>query len=298
MPDRSGPQGLESEARELVERLGGRWTPGGGLCLCPAHADRAPSLSVRVGRTSLLLHCFAGCAAADILRAMRAAGHPLGQGIGNEQPGISPSAEREQASRASRAALRLWGSSRPIGGTPAADYLGDRGVHVASAELRYNPRTPHGPRPLTRFRPALVAAVRDESGLVAVHRSFLDVRRRRLAPMEEPRCGLGRFGRGAVRLGGIAARLGFAEGIETALSASILFGIPCWATLGTERFGLVALPGAVEQLVLFTDNDSGGRRAEALARAAFAHIPIDVERPKRPGADWNDVLRARLRGRT
>ena len=140
----------------------------------------------------------------------------------------------------------------------------------------------------------MIAAVRDGTGLVAVHRSFLDPRRGALARIEEPRCGLGRFGSGAVRLGGVAPRLGLAEGVETALSATALFGLPCWATLGTERFRLIALPPEVIELVLFLDHDSGGRRAEALARESFAHLPIEARYPRRAGADWNDVLRAAI----
>jgi hypothetical protein len=260
------------------------------MCCCPAHDDRSPSLSVRIGRTRLLLHCFAGCKAADILRALGSAGliDPRAADASDshcEPPAAHPSP---------RAALRLWGQARPIAGTPAERYLAARGLGSSPPELRYHPRTPHGPSPFTCFRPAMIAAVRDESGLVAVHRTFLDPRRPRLAALPAPRCGLGRFGRGAVRLGGTACRLGLAEGIETALSASALFGVPCWATLGTERFALVALPAEVTELLLFLDNDSGGRRAEALAREAFRHLPIETRYPQRPGDDWNDVLRARL----
>lgn len=297
MPGRRAPNSLEEEGRALVERLGGRWTASGGLCRCPAHDDRSPSLSVRVGRTSLLLHCFAGCAAADVLRALRASGQPLrepAEGAGALEQTARPGAD---GSRSFGAALRVWSGARPIAGTPAERYLEGRGLRAGSPELRYHPRTPHGPYPLTVFRPALIAAVRDESGLVAVHRTFLDPRRGGLAPTADPRCGLGRFGRGAVRLGGIATRLGLAEGIETAMSASVLFGLPCWATLGTERFRLVALPPQVSELVLFLDHDAGGRRAEALAREAFAHLPIESHFPRRSCADWNDVLCAALRRR-
>lgn len=290
MPDCSTGPGLEQEARALVERLGGRWLPRGGMCRCPAHDDRTPSLSVRVGRARLLLHCFAGCRAADILRALGSAGlidpGPVGSpDLGREPPAVALS---------SRAALRVWGRGRAILGTLAERYLAARGLGADSTELRYHPRTPHGPRPFTQFRPAMIAAVRDDSGIVAVHRTFIEPRRPRLAELASPRCGLGRFGRGAVRLGGTASRLGLAEGIETALSASVLFGVPCWAALGTERLALVALPEAVTELLLFLDNDAGGRRAEALAREAFAHLPIESHYPQRPGDDWNDVLRARL----
>jgi hypothetical protein len=284
------PGDLNEEGRRIVERLGGRWSGTAGLCRCPAHDDRRPSLSVRIGRTSLLLHCFAGCSAVEILKSLRAMGQPI-EATGSSESG---SGKARQADRSRAYAIRLWGGAGPIAGTLAERYLGGRGLAVESSELRFHPRAPHGPRPLTRFRPAMIAAVRDGSGVVAVHRTFLDARGGGLAAIKEPRCGLGRFGSGTVRLGGAARRMGLAEGIETALSASAMFGVPCWATLGTERFRLVALPEEVEELVLFLDHDAGGRRAEALARAAFGRLRIEARYPARRGADWNDVLRARL----
>jgi hypothetical protein len=189
------------------------------------------------------------------------------------------------------AAARIWQSGRTIEGTPAAAYLAARGLATASPQLRFNPRTPHGAWPLTRFRPALVAAVRDDCGLTGVHRTFLDEPGTGSPPAPR-RAGLGRFGAGAVRLGRPDRCLGLAEGIETALSATSLFGVPCWATLGTGRFAHVSIPACVAELYLFPDHDCGGRRAEALAREAFAHLRIHVHLPPRPGDDWNDVLRA------
>jgi len=276
---------VEEEGRGLVERLGGRWTSNGGMCRCPAHDDGTPSLSVRPGRTRLLLHCFAGCDASDVLRALEP-GHLL-------RPAAATPAEPEGKRRhqgLADAALRIWREARSITGTPAADYLAARRLATDSPELRFHPRTPHGAQPLTRYRPALIAAVRDDSGLVAIHRTFIDgdgdARR-------TDRCGLGPFGTGAVRLGGAAPRLGLAEGIETALAAKALFGISCWATLGTERFASVSPPMDLEELHLFLDHDAGGRRAEALARDTFAHVPhIEARYPPRPGDDWNDVLSA------
>lgn len=293
MPDGREGASLDQEGRALVERLGGRWTSNGGMCRCPAHDDRNPSLSVRPGRTRLLLHCFAGCEAADILRAL-ASDRLIDPAAPSDWTAGSPSPDSRGMTGA---AIRLWGAAREIAGTPGDAYLSGRGL-ACSPELRFHPRTPHGPKPFTRFRPALVAAVRDESGLVAVQRTFLVRRGSRIIASPDGKCGLGPFGSGAVRLGGAAPRLGLAEGIETAMSASILFGLPCWATLGTERFALVGLPAEVTELLLFLDNDAGGHRAEALARQAFARIPsIEAHYPRRPGADWNDVLRASLRRR-
>ncbi|MES2136914.1 MAG: toprim domain-containing protein [Pseudomonadota bacterium] len=286
MADRRPGPGPEQEGRALVERLGGSWTANGGLCRCPAHEDHTPSLSVRAGRTRLLLHCFAGCSAAEILRALRTSRLLEPNAGAVEAPAMVHDRRHLGA-----AALRIWNTGRSLQGTRAERYLAERGLRTASCELRYHPRTPHGRRPLTIYRPALIAAVRDDAGLTGIHRTFLDEPARGTGAPQK--CAPGRFGRGAVRLGGAAPTLGLAEGIETALSATALFGLPCWATLGTERFGLVALPAEVTHLLLFTDHDAGGRRAEALARGAFGQrVRVEAHRPPRPGEDWNDVLRA------
>ncbi|HEX8669610.1 MAG TPA: hypothetical protein VF727_14690, partial [Allosphingosinicella sp.] len=142
MPRRRALDSLEAQGKELVERLGGRWTASGGLCRCPAHDDRSPSLSVRVGRRSLLLHCFAGCTAADVLRALRAAGRPLDKPSDGLESGERLEGGGRGAARSVGFARRIWSDARPIAGTPAERYLASRGLRVDSAELRYHPRTP------------------------------------------------------------------------------------------------------------------------------------------------------------
>lgn len=280
---------IDHDGRTLVERLGGHWTSNGGLCHCPAHDDRSPSLSIRPGRTRLLLHCFAGCTADQVLRALETLDF-LTPGA-NSYPGAATPLHSGSDQISSTNAERIWAAGRRIEGSAAATYLAQRGLESASPELRYNPQTPHGPAPLTSFRPALIAAVRDDCGLRAIHRTFVDFPDGDVV-RDQRRAGLGRFGNGAVRLGGIGPRLGLAEGIETALSAGLLFGMPCWATLGSERFRQVSIPALVEELHLFLDHDSGGARAELLAREAHPSMLIKVHVPPRPGDDWNDVLRA------
>ena len=282
---------LEAQGRGIVERLGGEWRRNGGMCRCPAHDDRTPSLSVRPGERRLLFHCFAGCATGKVIRALSGL-----QLLGPEHPVDGNETARDPADPGRRnrgAAARLWAAARPLERSPAEAYLRIRGLTVAASDLRYHARTPYGRGTQAIFRPALLAAVRDESGLVAVHRTFLDLAPARLADLPVPKRALGRLGQGAVRLfppqGGV---LGWAEGIESAMAATLLTGIPCWATLGTERFARVALPACVQRLILFLDNDPGGRRAERLAREAQrdTEVVIEARYPDAAGADWNDVL--------
>ena len=59
-------------AATLLDRLEGvRATgPGRWVARCPAHQDRSPSLSIREIDDRVLVHDFAGCAAADVLAAV------------------------------------------------------------------------------------------------------------------------------------------------------------------------------------------------------------------------------------
>jgi len=139
----------------------------------------------------------------------------------------------------------------------------------------------------------MLAAVRTDLGVIAVHRTFLDPAEARLADFERPKRALGSLKNGAVRLTAPRdGRLGLAEGIETALSAMQIFGVPCWATLGNERFGLVAIPESVRELHLFVDNDRGGDLAEERGREAYRQEGrrILAKRPANLDTDWNDVL--------
>ena len=57
----------------LVSRLSGvRMTgPNRGIALCPAHPDRSPSLSFReIDDGRVLIKCFGGCGAIDVLDAL------------------------------------------------------------------------------------------------------------------------------------------------------------------------------------------------------------------------------------
>ena len=293
MPHIANSDALEYRARSIVESLGGVWRRGKGMCCCPAHDDRTPSLSVSLGRKAILFHCFAGCSNAEVIAALDRGGirpRELFDGTG------APPAERPADRLSSRNALRLWRAAVPIAQSPAERYLARRGLQRTSNQLRFLAHTPLGPKGAVRFLPAMLAAVTDDTGVIAVHRTFLNAPDGTLAAFERPKRALGSLDCGAVRLAPPAlGRLGLAEGIESALAAMELFDVPCWASLGNERFGLIAIPESVCELHLFIDNDAGGALAEERARKAYAGVDrVILSRvPAATGWDWNDELRAR-----
>ena len=294
MPQLEKSHQLERRARTIVERLKGTWRQGKGMCRCPAHDDRTPSLSVTLGRKAILFHCFAGCSNENVIAALDRQGVRSRELFDGSGPGT---ADRQNQSDFSPNARRLWQSASAISDSPVERYLAQRGLQRASDQFRYLERTPLGPRGAVEFLPAMLAAVTTDIGVIAVHRTFLDVASGKLAGFERPKRALGSLGFGAVRVAPpVQGRLGLAEGIESALAAMQLFGIPCWATLGNERFGLVSIPESVRELFLFIDNDAGGAHAEERALKAYAAPDrvIHSRAPASPGFDWNDELKSRL----
>ncbi|MDX7569135.1 hypothetical protein SJ550_27065, partial [Serratia marcescens] len=55
---------------DLVGALGGTWHGNIAMCRCPAHAATTPSQSLRQGDQGILVTCFAGCSAPDVLREL------------------------------------------------------------------------------------------------------------------------------------------------------------------------------------------------------------------------------------
>lgn len=63
---------MESLADKIITHLDGVKNTGQDkwIAKCPAHEDRSPSLAIREVEERLLLHCFAGCSAYEIVSAV------------------------------------------------------------------------------------------------------------------------------------------------------------------------------------------------------------------------------------
>jgi putative DNA primase/helicase len=192
-------------------------------------------------------------------------------------------------------ARTLWQKSVPTGGTLAEGYLHARSLYGQTPELRFNAATVVGKGADRRALPAMIAAVRNELGLVAVHRTFLDPADILHRPFRKPKLALGLLGSGSVRFGEPDEVLGLAEGIEDALSAVDWFNLPVWSVLGAERYAHVGIPPNVRRVIVFGQRN---KAAKACLARAMDHLSADGRRVEEwlpaDHDDWNDALRDRL----
>lgn len=206
--------------------------------------------------------------------------------------------KKERSEAAKRTDMnRVWQEAAPVqSGDPVARYLGVRcGVTVIPVCLRSMLSLRYYDVAGSSFHPAMVAMVVDADGKpVNLHRTYLTMAGAKAA-LDEPRRTMpGDIPRGsAIRLASHAGVLGIAEGIETALSATALFGVPCWAVINKAIMSKWIVPPDVRELVIFGDNDanfSGQAAAFELAhRVSKAGLIVTPRFPPVPDTDWNDV---------
>jgi len=160
--------------------------------------------------------------------------------------------------------------------------LGELRAHAAAAYW-------HRGQLIDHF-PALIAPVRDLSGeIITVHATYVpggekltDLPTRKLLGPVTGRQGL------AVRLAPVEhGHLGIAEGIETALAATKLKRIPCWAALNTSLLKRFWPPDGLEVHV-FADRDVAGLIAAAELLANLDRGVLEV--PPFGANDWAEAL--------
>lgn len=183
----------------------------------------------------------------------------------------------------------------------ASRYLQNRGIEkiprglLGIRELDYW----DGEKVAGRY-PAIIAPLTRGQKIVTVQATYLHNSMK--APVETPKKTMpGKYetiNGAAVRLGDYTSGdlLGFAEGIETAMSASQMFCHPVWATLSTNGMRTVDWPKGLKRAVIYADNDkslAGHAAAWHLAhRMAVQGVEVEVKFPPEQGTDWNDVLQS------
>jgi phage/plasmid primase-like uncharacterized protein len=186
-------------------------------------------------------------------------------------------------------------------GDPVAQYLSRRCLEgAASGALRLQPSLPywHGGESLGTF-PAMVAPIVTLGGeLVALHRTYLtnDGRKADVPTVKKVTSASGSLRGASIRLHeAVGPVIGVAEGIETALAASLASGVATVAAYCASALAAYCWPSGTRSLVIFADADRAGYTAakDLRARALTAGLRVQVLTPTVPGADWCDVWAAR-----
>jgi putative DNA primase/helicase len=206
--------------------------------------------------------------------------------------------ERDEESKL-RALRDVWKAARPVAkGDPVWTYLNRRtGIEIIPADIRYHPALRYvtdGGEVLGTF-PAMLARMTypDGSG-ASIHRTYLNMDGTKADVPKPKKIMAGKpLNRSAVRLSEVRDYIGVAEGIETALAASIRFGVPVWAATNATLLTDWVPPEGVRRVLIAADNDSsytGQAAAFVLAkRLAKEGYSVEVQVPPLAGKDWADA---------
>ena len=314
-------------AAELHARLGARW-PGvlaqlgiGEQFLRQKKAGPCPScggrdrytFDNRRGRGDFICR---GCGAGDgfellqrvhgwqfgeaVRRVAEAAGVAAAESI-TWGPSASPTESEPPPARPTARVREILRSACEPGDVPdVVSYLESRRLWPlpdgcalrAHASLEYW----HERERIGRF-PGLVAEVRNQAGeLVTIHATY--VRSGRKLDTHEPRKMLSPLaGHDGCAVRAVPLRgavLGIAEGLETALAAHALHGLPTWAALNTALLAKFEPPPELRTLVVLADGDAPGLEAAGrLMERLQGRVRLELRIPTKPSKDWADVLAER-----
>ena len=212
--------------------------------------------------------------------------------------------------------LRLWQEALPlVEHDPVMNYLHQRGLVVNSPiqALRYHPALPYWqPSQDGKYQhlgdfPAMLGAISSHNGqLMGLHQTYLHQHNGSFHKLPEPFTAKKMQSRYTGALTGAAVylampdtqgRLIVAEGIETALAAQELFGLPAIAALSAHGMKSLVLPTELTELFIVADHDTSGigmNVAHALAiRAIKAGLKAHIWQSPTQGFDALDELNTR-----
>src|SRR5262249_18661063 len=263
------------------------------LVCCPAHEDDQPSLSLRDGDRGLLVHCFAGCAPADVFVAIQRKGHKLIEPGDTASEPVKGSSEYER--RQHDKARWLWSRRRPLAGSIAETYLREARRYSGPLPPTLGFLSPSKPE----HHPAMIAAFalvdEPEPGALgkphdvgSVHLTLLksDGSGKAEAKPDKliigsPTVKIGDDERGLpIVLAPPNDLLGLAitEGIEDALTAHQALGLGAWAAGSAGFMPKLAdvVPSYIEVVTIFAHSDAAGERGARQLAAALRQRGIEA----------------------
>jgi putative DNA primase/helicase len=224
-------------AAEIAVALGNA-RPEGREWRCDCPVCNRHNLTLSDGDSCLLVHCFNGCGAEQVLAELRSRGFFGSTNGKTGEPHVDTHAEHEAKANSAKAkrqrridnALDIWRNSVPAEDTMAATYLASRLLlpKPMPATLRLAPAVYH--KESGARYPALIGlAEHTIDGPIGIHAIFLN----RLDASErfttEPRKkSFGPVKGGAVRLAPAGPVIAVAEGVEDAITFQEATATPSW----------------------------------------------------------------------
>ena len=213
-------------------------------------------------------------------------------------PGYLPKPVGEEEDQR-KAMIRVWSEcSKPTPITPGGIYMAHRTGRdrVWAGFMEHRAIGVAG-----NAHPALVGKIASFEGrAINLHLTLLTPSGEKASVEPSKRVMKGKLPDGcAIRIGDAGPIMGVAEGVETAVSASIMYGIPVWACVNGTLLSKWMPPALAKEIVVFGDNDrnfAGQAKAYTLAnRLEVIHKRrVTVEIPDMPGSDWNDAHQSML----
>lgn len=190
-----------------------------------------------------------------------------------------------------KAALRIWDTSKGIGGTLVAPYLASRALdptNISDDVIRYYPAL----RTASGTTPGMVCLLRDiiSNEPCGIHRTFIDGNGQKTG-----RKMLGRARSAAIKIDNnedVSLGLTIGEGVETCLAARQLGYRPGWAlgsAVAIENFPHLL---GIETLTILTETDDHGanERATKACSRRWLQAGSEVIAIVPRGCDMNDQL--------
>lgn len=210
---------------------------------------------------------------------------------------IDPFTNTQPKKDPSIALKAVWKESSPIQeGDFVYQYLKSRGIsNILPDNIRFCPEC-YNSDTKTKM-PAMLSVFSNKHGRpISLHRTYLEDGKKADVPKPKKMlAGIEPLAGGAVRLARCNDCLGIAEGVETALSAMVLSGIPTWAALSATLLEAFIPPEGVKKITVFADNDKnfvGQKSAYVLANKLVNNpfgLEVEVFVPRSVG-DYNDEL--------
>jgi len=208
--------------------------------------------------------------------------------------------EAESVKQSIDAGKAIWQASTPADGTLAHDYLTQaRGIRLATMPdaIRFHSELDYWHNQARLFRsPAMVAKIVNcvSGEAQGVHITWLnDAGHKHPSAIGGARKFRGVSKAGCVRLGQHSKVRAVAEGLESALAFTELYGAPCDASLSADGMANYSPPSKCDGLLICYDNDANGVGRRAGQTVANRMVAAGLEcafKPSPQGSDWNDYL--------